>query len=124
MNHSGKKFCLTVKQTHQLVLSTNFDVAKFTLSKFKTLRQFNLEAFQDYTQFDDPGFNYFIFTMIRLTKLHNCTLFNFILEFCSCMMHFILYTCFFSFYCCCCFIAKVRLINFFETVQFGTSPSF
>ena len=43
MNHSGKKFCLTVKQTHQLVLSTNFYIAK---SKFKTLRQFNLERAQ------------------------------------------------------------------------------
>ena len=43
MNHSGKKFCLTVEQTHPLLLSTHFNIAKFTLTKFKTLGQFNLE---------------------------------------------------------------------------------
>ena len=48
-------------------------------------------AVQDYIQLDDPGFNYFIFTIIMLTKLYNCTLFNFILEFCSFMLHFILH---------------------------------
>ena len=29
-------------------------------------------AVQDYTQVDDPGLNYFIFTIIILTKLYNC----------------------------------------------------
>ena len=30
-------------------------------------------AVQNYTQLDDPGLNYFIFTIIMLTKLYNCT---------------------------------------------------
>ena len=29
-------------------------------------------AVQDYTQVDDPGLNYFIFTIKILTKLYNC----------------------------------------------------
>ena len=30
-------------------------------------------AVQDCIQLDDPGFNYFMFTIIMLTKLYNCT---------------------------------------------------
>ena len=48
-------------------------------------------AVQDYTQVDDPRLNHFIFTIIILTKLYNCAWFNFILEFCSFMLHFILH---------------------------------
>ena len=33
----------------------------------------------------------FIFTIVILTKLYNCTWFNFILEFCYFMLHFILH---------------------------------
>ena len=72
-------------------------------------------AVQDYTQLEDPGLNHCIFITIILTKLYNCTWFNFILEFCSFMLHFILHMCcFFSFYCCCCFIGKVRFINLYS----------
>ena len=46
---------------------------------------------QDYTHLDDPGLNHYIFITIILTTLYNCTLFNFILEFCSFMLHFILH---------------------------------
>ena len=42
---------------------------------------------QDYTQLDDPGLNHYIFITIMLTKLYNYTWFNFILEFCSFMLH-------------------------------------
>ena len=48
-------------------------------------------AVQDYTQLEDPGLNHCIFITIILTKLYNCTWFNFILEFCSFMLHFILH---------------------------------
>ena len=48
-------------------------------------------AVQDYTHLDDPGLNHYIFITIILTKLYNCTWFNFILEFCSFMLHFILH---------------------------------
>ena len=48
-------------------------------------------AVQDYTQLNDLGLNYYIFMVIMLTKLYNCTWFNFILEFCSFMLHFILH---------------------------------
>ena len=91
-----------------------FDPVDFFCRLLKC-QSLNHQAFQDYTQLDDPAFNHFTFTMIRLTKLYNCTLFNFILEFCSFMLHFILHTCcFFSFYCCCCFIGKVRFINLYS----------
>ena len=52
-------------------------------------------AVQDCTQVDDPRLNYFIFTIIILTKLYNCAWFNFILEFCSFMLH--LFCTFFKF---------------------------
>ena len=66
-------------------------------------------AVQDYTQLNDPGLNYYIFIIVMLTKLYNCTWFNYILEFCSFMLHFILHI-FFSLYCCCCcFIGKSKI---------------
>ena len=66
-------------------------------------------AVQDYTQLNDLGLNYYIFMVIMLTKLYNCTWFNFILEFCSLMLHFIFHI--FSLYCCCCccFIGKSKI---------------
>ena len=65
-------------------------------------------AVQDYTQLNDLGLNYYIFMVIMLTKLCNRTWFNFILEFCSLMLHFIFHI--FSLYCCCCcFIGKSKI---------------
>ena len=72
-------------------------------------------ALQDCIQLDDPGFNYFMFTIIMLTKLYNCTWFNFILEFCSFMLHFILHV--FSVFAVVVVVVlleKVRLINFYS----------
>ena len=57
----------------------------------------------------------FIFPIIMLTNLCNCTWFNLFWNFALFMLHFILHI-FFSFYCCCCcccFIGK-RLINFYS----------
>ena len=65
-------------------------------------------AVQDYTQLNDLGLNYYIFMVIMLTKLCNCTWFNFIFEFCSLMLHFIFHI--FSLHCCCCcFIGKSKI---------------
>ena len=72
-------------------------------------------AVQDYTQVDDPRLNYFIFNIIILTKLYNCTWFNFILEFCSFMLHFILHV--FSVFVVVVVVVlleKVSLINFYS----------
>ena len=66
-------------------------------------------------QLDGPGFNYFIFTIIMLTKLYNGTWFNVILEFCSFMLHFILHV--FSVFVVVVVVVlleKVRLINFYS----------
>ena len=48
-------------------------------------------AVQDYTQLEDPWSNHCIFITIILIKVYNCTWFNFILEFCSFMLHYILH---------------------------------
>ena len=76
-------------------------------------------AVQDYTQLDDPGLNYYIFIIAMLTKLSNCTWFNFILEFCTFMLHFILHI--FLVYIfvvvVVVFLEKVRLINFYSGTQ-------
>ena len=65
-------------------------------------------AVQDYTQLNDLGLNCYIFMVIMLTKLCNCTWFNFIFEFCSLMLHFIFHI--FSLHCCCCcFIGKSKI---------------
>ena len=73
-------------------------------------------AVQEGIQLDGPGFNYFIFTIIMLTKLYNCTWFNVILEFCSFMLHFILHV--FSVFVVVVVVVvlleKVRLINFYS----------
>ena len=72
-------------------------------------------AVQDYTQLNDLGLNYYIFMVIMLTKLYNCTWFNFILEFCSFMLHFILHV--FSVFVVVAVVVlleKVRLINFYS----------
>ena len=72
-------------------------------------------AVQDYTQLNDLGLNYYIFMVIMLTKLYNCTWFNFILEFCSFMLHFILHV--FSVFVVVVVVVsleKVRLINFYS----------
>ena len=71
-------------------------------------------AVQDYIQLDDPGLNYFIFTIIMLTKLCNSTLFNFILEFCSFMLHFILHFFLVFIAVVVVLLEKVRLINFYS----------
>ena len=80
-------------------------------------------AVQDYTQLDDPGLNYYIFIIAMLTKLYNSTWFNFILEFCTFMLHFILHI--FLVYIVVVVVVvvvvvlleKVRLINFYSGTQ-------
>ena len=77
-------------------------------------------AVQDYTQLDDSGLNYYIFIIAMLTKLYNCTWFNFILEFCTFMLHFILHI--FLVYIVVVVVVvvlleKVRLINFYSGTQ-------
>ena len=70
---------------------------------------------QDYTQLDESGLNYYIFIIAMLTKLYNCTWFNFILEFCTFMLHFILDI--FLVYIVVVVVVlleKVRLINFYS----------
>ena len=72
-------------------------------------------AVQDYIQLDDPGLNYVIFTIIiMLTKLYHCTWFNFILEFCSFMLHFILDVFLVFIAVLVVLLEKVRLINFYS----------
>ena len=66
---------------------------------------------QDYTPVDDP---YFIFTIIMLTKLYNCTWFNFILEFCSFMLHVILHIFSVFIVVVVVLLEKIRLINFYS----------
>ena len=55
----------------------------------------------------------FIFPIIMLTNLYNCTCFNLLWNFAPFMLHFILHI-FFSFYCCCCCFIGKRLINFYS----------
>ena len=73
-------------------------------------------AVQDYTQLNDPGLNYYIFIVITLTKLYNCTWFNFILEYCSFMLHFTLHIFLVDIVVVIVVVLleKVRLINFYS----------
>ena len=67
-------------------------------------------AVQNCTQLDDPGLNfYFHHNKLMLTKLYNCPRFNFILEFCSFILYFIL-----VFIVVVVLLEKVRLINFYS----------
>ena len=71
-------------------------------------------AVQGYTQVDDPRLNYFIFTIKILTKLYNCAWFNFILEFCLFMLHFILHILSVFIAVVVVLLEKIRLINFYS----------